>query len=134
SGQPHSRTLSRNPKSPSRRQVLECGCPLPLLLCRRAATDTFNRARSGGLIGLIAFIELRLFPLAPTLLLGERKQPPPPCRRWKPGARRRRRRVTCESRSARLLRLPSRGALNMALCRRSDCTENGVWSWTKVRR
>src|SRR5438046_4381402 len=30
-GQPHSRTLSRNPTPPSHRQVLECGCPLPLL-------------------------------------------------------------------------------------------------------
>ena len=29
-GQPHSKTLSRRIARPSFREVLECGCPLPL--------------------------------------------------------------------------------------------------------
>jgi hypothetical protein len=31
-GQPHSKTLSRRIARPSFREVLECGCPLPLCI------------------------------------------------------------------------------------------------------
>src|SRR6266436_6390442 len=38
-GQPHSKTLARRLTCCSLREVLECGCPLPLFMNRKIATD-----------------------------------------------------------------------------------------------
>src|SRR6266850_6692330 len=42
-GQPHSKTLSRGIARRSFREVLECGCPLPLSLRSSAGTVSFVR-------------------------------------------------------------------------------------------
>src|SRR6267154_1527439 len=63
-GQPHSKTLARIPARNSIREVLECGCPLPLFRSTLHATALnfalVHRATSCGQCGLCFRVEAGL--------------------------------------------------------------------------